>query len=136
MIYMWFTGINYSKLAVEKDRDSIFTTIWKPGFKAQSNEQMSWWKLKLWVRRLGNSLRTAISKTRNSGTAFRNTGKQKSLNLLKIRKKLPGYVKLLLEKLLRKTCFFIFWLADSLLLITNWNLSHSNKYLPERRNQT
>ena len=24
MIYMWFTGINYSKLAVEKDRDSIF----------------------------------------------------------------------------------------------------------------
>jgi hypothetical protein len=27
MIYMWFTGINYSKLAVEKDRDSIFTTI-------------------------------------------------------------------------------------------------------------
>jgi hypothetical protein len=34
MIYMWFTGINYSKLAVEKDRDSIFTTITtirKPG---------------------------------------------------------------------------------------------------------
>ena len=33
---MWFTGINYYKLAVEKDRDSIFTTIttiWKPGFK-------------------------------------------------------------------------------------------------------
>ena len=32
---MWFTGINY-KLAVEKDRDSIFTTIttiWKPGLK-------------------------------------------------------------------------------------------------------
>ena len=25
MIYMWFTGINYYKLAVEKDRDSIFT---------------------------------------------------------------------------------------------------------------
>jgi hypothetical protein len=24
MIYMWFTGINYYKLAVEKDRDSIF----------------------------------------------------------------------------------------------------------------
>jgi hypothetical protein len=23
--YMWFTGINYYKLAVEKDRDSIFT---------------------------------------------------------------------------------------------------------------
>jgi hypothetical protein len=36
MIYMWFTGINYYKLAVEKDRDSFFmtiTTIWKPGFK-------------------------------------------------------------------------------------------------------
>jgi hypothetical protein len=35
MIYMWFTGINYYKLAVEKDRDSIFTTIttiWKSGF--------------------------------------------------------------------------------------------------------
>jgi hypothetical protein len=33
---MWFTGINYYKLAVEKDRDSIFTTIttiWKAGFK-------------------------------------------------------------------------------------------------------
>jgi hypothetical protein len=27
MIYMWFTGINYYKLTVEKDRDSIFTTI-------------------------------------------------------------------------------------------------------------
>ena len=27
MIYMWFTGVNYYKLAVEKDRDSIFTTI-------------------------------------------------------------------------------------------------------------
>jgi hypothetical protein len=39
MIYMWFTGINYYKLAVEKDRDSIFTTIttiWKPGFKPQT----------------------------------------------------------------------------------------------------
>jgi hypothetical protein len=36
MIYMWFTGINYYKLAVEKDRDSTFTTIttiWKPGFR-------------------------------------------------------------------------------------------------------
>jgi hypothetical protein len=32
MIYMLFTGINYYKLAVEKDRDSNFTTIWKPGF--------------------------------------------------------------------------------------------------------
>jgi hypothetical protein len=27
MIHMWFTGINCYKLAVEKDRDSIFTTI-------------------------------------------------------------------------------------------------------------
>jgi hypothetical protein len=28
MIYMWFTAINYYKLAVEKDRDSmIYTTI-------------------------------------------------------------------------------------------------------------
>jgi hypothetical protein len=32
-IYMWFTGINYYKLAVEKDRHSIFATIWKPGFR-------------------------------------------------------------------------------------------------------
>jgi hypothetical protein len=33
---MWFTGINY-KLAVEKDRYVIFTTItaiWKPGLSA------------------------------------------------------------------------------------------------------
>jgi hypothetical protein len=29
MIYMWFTGINYSKLAVEKDRDSIMIIIIK-----------------------------------------------------------------------------------------------------------
>ena len=38
MIYMWFTGINYYKLAVDKDRDSIFTTIttiWKPGLSIQ-----------------------------------------------------------------------------------------------------
>ena len=27
MIYMWFTGINYYKLAAEKDRDFIFTTV-------------------------------------------------------------------------------------------------------------
>jgi hypothetical protein len=33
MIYMWFTGINYYKLAVEKDLDFIFTTISKPGYK-------------------------------------------------------------------------------------------------------
>jgi hypothetical protein len=31
VVYVWFTGINYYKLAVEKDRGSIFTTIWKPG---------------------------------------------------------------------------------------------------------
>ena len=30
MIYMWFTGINYYKLAVEKDRNCIFTTIIRP----------------------------------------------------------------------------------------------------------
>ena len=30
MIYMWFTGINYNDLAVEKDRDSIFTTTIRP----------------------------------------------------------------------------------------------------------
>jgi hypothetical protein len=39
MIYMWFTGINYYKLAVEKDRDSIFTTIWKPGPPGYQNEK-------------------------------------------------------------------------------------------------
>jgi beta-glucosidase/6-phospho-beta-glucosidase/beta-galactosidase len=37
MIYMWFTGINYYKLTVEKDRDANFTTIvtaiWKLGVK-------------------------------------------------------------------------------------------------------
>ena len=33
MIYMWFTGINYYKLAVEKDRNCIFTTIRKPSFR-------------------------------------------------------------------------------------------------------
>jgi hypothetical protein len=38
----------------------------------------------------------------------RNTGAPKILNLLKIRKKLPGGGGLLLEKLLRKTCFLIF----------------------------
>ena len=35
MIYMWFTGINYYKLAVERDRDSFYDRydhIWKPGF--------------------------------------------------------------------------------------------------------
>jgi hypothetical protein len=38
MIYMWFTGLHYYKLAVEKDRDSIFTTIWKPGFRKQGDK--------------------------------------------------------------------------------------------------
>ena len=28
MICMWFTGINYSELAVEKDHDSIFVYIY------------------------------------------------------------------------------------------------------------
>ena len=43
MMYMWFTGINYYKLAVEKDRDFIFTTIttiyiiWKPDSKPISD---------------------------------------------------------------------------------------------------
>jgi hypothetical protein len=40
---MWFTGMNYYKLAVEKDRDSIFTTItaiWKRGFKKAINIPM------------------------------------------------------------------------------------------------
>ena len=32
MFYMWFTGINYYKLAVEKDHDSIFTTIGNQAF--------------------------------------------------------------------------------------------------------
>jgi hypothetical protein len=27
---MWFAGINYYKLAIEKDRNSIFTTIMRP----------------------------------------------------------------------------------------------------------
>jgi hypothetical protein len=27
MIYMWFTGLNYYKLVVKKDCDSIFTTL-------------------------------------------------------------------------------------------------------------
>ena len=40
MIYMWFIGINCYKLAVEKDRDSILTTIittiWRSGFIGKS----------------------------------------------------------------------------------------------------
>jgi hypothetical protein len=39
MIYMRFTDINYYKLAVEKDSDSIFmtiTTIWKPGLNIKN----------------------------------------------------------------------------------------------------
>jgi hypothetical protein len=38
---MWFTGINYYKLAVEKDRDSIFTTIRKPGLKIIHDKHFS-----------------------------------------------------------------------------------------------
>ena len=30
MIYMWFTGINYYKLAVEKDHESISMTTLRP----------------------------------------------------------------------------------------------------------
>jgi hypothetical protein len=44
MIYIWFTGINHYKLAVAKDRDSIFTTIttiWKPGFSMLSDKEIS-----------------------------------------------------------------------------------------------
>ena len=44
MIYVWFTaGIDYYKLAVEKDRDSIFTTIttiWKPDLKSASSSTL------------------------------------------------------------------------------------------------
>ena len=40
MIYMWFTGKNYHNLAVgvEKDRDSIFTAIWKPRLQVQAKK--------------------------------------------------------------------------------------------------
>jgi hypothetical protein len=31
MIYMWFTGINYYKLAIDKDRDFYDHILWKPG---------------------------------------------------------------------------------------------------------
>jgi hypothetical protein len=36
-----FTGIDCNKLAVEKDRDSIFKTIWKPGFR-EGPEGVKW----------------------------------------------------------------------------------------------
>ena len=36
MIYMWFAGINYYKLAVEKDRD-FYDHIWKPSFSLVSS---------------------------------------------------------------------------------------------------
>jgi hypothetical protein len=42
MIYMWFTSKNYYNLAVEKDRDSIFTTvtpIWNPGTSNISRDE-------------------------------------------------------------------------------------------------
>ena len=38
---MWFTGINYYKLAVEKDRDSIFTTITYTTISKQGLSQFS-----------------------------------------------------------------------------------------------
>jgi hypothetical protein len=46
MIYICglHAGINYYTLAVEKDHDSIFTTIWKPGFscsRAQCIKRMT-----------------------------------------------------------------------------------------------
>jgi hypothetical protein len=44
---MWFTGINYYKLAIEKDRDFIFTTItttWKPGLAKSVYEQVESFK--------------------------------------------------------------------------------------------
>jgi hypothetical protein len=31
MIYVWFTGINYYKLAVQKDRDSSMDRLFKGG---------------------------------------------------------------------------------------------------------
>ena len=40
MIYMWFTGTNYYKLAVEKDRDSIFTTTWPESRFSRPNGNM------------------------------------------------------------------------------------------------
>ena len=49
MIYMWFTGINCYKLAVEKNRDSIFTTIttiWKSGLrKLRIDRNTTTWKI-------------------------------------------------------------------------------------------
>jgi hypothetical protein len=33
MIYMWFTCKICYNLAFEKDRDPIFTTMWKPGLR-------------------------------------------------------------------------------------------------------
>ena len=45
MIYMWFTGINYYKLAVEKDRDSIFTTITTIGSQASRYDGLKTQKL-------------------------------------------------------------------------------------------
>jgi hypothetical protein len=55
MIYMRFTCINYSKLAVEKDRDSIFTTImtiWKTGLTGykppDKGPSLETWKFSLY----------------------------------------------------------------------------------------
>jgi hypothetical protein len=41
MVYMWFTGINYYKLAVEKDRDSIFTARLKKTNETFSSRLMN-----------------------------------------------------------------------------------------------
>jgi hypothetical protein len=51
MIYMWFTGINYYKLAVEKDHDyTIITSIWKPEAvnKRQLHKLIASWPSKLY----------------------------------------------------------------------------------------
>jgi hypothetical protein len=52
MIYkiICFTGINYYKLALEENHDSIFTTIttkWKPGFIEDSYRYLSLSKVKI-----------------------------------------------------------------------------------------
>ena len=60
MIYMWFTGINYYKLAVEKDRDSIFTTIttiWKPGLSVNGR----WWSASEMLTLRGKNIKPNIA---------------------------------------------------------------------------
>jgi hypothetical protein len=57
---MWFTGINYYKLAVEKDRDSIFTTITSYGNQL-AQEQLTKiardWKLSCNLRLVSSRLK-------------------------------------------------------------------------------